>query len=208
MYSTCTATINRQNSNQLAISSLGFRLQPSLTREVKKQKFKFGTLSSYWSRKGANWCRHKYVDCSIMTRYNKTERDLPNAPTENYDIHNIKIRPWYYVYLFPELRFYMMIPSVFINNEHQDSQELIGAIIRVSFFWNLNALKNVLFAQSPFIMIKTLIILITYTNDITDVQSKHSCMSQEVSPAKITRGLRDILLKSCCVINMDRKRRK
>lgn len=80
-----------------------------------------------------------------------------------------------------------MIPSVFFNNEHQDSLELIGAIIRVSFFSSLNALQNVLFAQSPFI--KTLIILITYKNDTTDVQSKHSRMLQEVSPAKITRGL-------------------
>lgn len=48
----------------------------------------------------------------------------------------------------------------------------------------------------------------TYKNDITDVQSKNSRMLQEVSPAKITRGLRDILSKSCCVINIDRKRRK
>lgn len=62
----------------------------------QKQKFKFDTLSSYLSRKGANWCRHKYVDCSIMTRYDKTEGDLPNAPTVDYDIHNIKIRPWYF----------------------------------------------------------------------------------------------------------------
>lgn len=57
-------------------------------------------------------------------------------------------------------------------------------------------------------MIKTLIILITYKNDITDAQSKHSRMLQEVSPAKITRVLRDVLSKSWCVINIDRKRRK
>lgn len=72
----------------------------------------------------------------------------------------------------------------------------------------MNASKNVFFAQSPFIMIKTLIVLITYKNVITDVQSKHSRMLQEVSPAKITRGLRDVLSNICCVINIDRNRRK
>lgn len=50
--------------------------------------------------------------------------------------------------------------------------------------------------------------LMTYKNYITDAQSKNSHTLQEVSPAKITRVLRDVLSKSCCVINIDRKHRK